>query len=155
MIFIADRTVGKLAKWLRILGYDTVYWRSDDLRGLLRRAQDEGRSLITKDTKLYKGKGPVRALLIAEDNPFLQLQEVMRHFRIPVNKEMLFSRCLVCNTPLEAVDPAGAREEVPDYIYHTHQTFSRCPSCRKIYWTGTHYEHMAAVVERLQHVDRS
>jgi uncharacterized protein with PIN domain len=155
MIFIADKTVGKLAKWLRILGYDTVYWRSDDLRGLLCRAQDEGRTLITKDTKLYKGKGPVRALLIAEDNPFLQLQEVMRHFRIPVNKEMLFSRCLVCNATLEAIDPEEAKEEVPEYIYHTHHEFSRCPSCRKIYWTGTHYEHMAAVVERLQHVDRS
>lgn len=155
MIFIADRTVGKLAKWLRILGYDAVYWRSDDLRGLLRRARHEGRTLITKDTKLYKGKGPVQALLIGEDNPFLQLQEVMRHFQLPVNKAHLFSRCLICNTPLEAVDPAEVREEVPDYIYHTQQAFSRCPSCRKIYWAGTHYEHMAEVVERLQHVDRS
>jgi len=154
MIFIADRTVGKLVKWLRILGYDTVYWRSDDLQGLLRRARDEGRTLITKDTKLYKGRGSLKALLIREDNPFLQLQEVVRLFRLPVNKAMLFSRCLICNTPLGAVDPAEAREEVPDYIYHTHQAFSRCPSCRKIYWAGTHYEHMAAVVERLQD-DRS
>lgn len=150
MIFIADRTVGKLVKWLRILGYDTLYWRSDDLRGLLRRARDEDRTLITKDTKLSKDKGSVKALLIREDNPFLQLQEVVRHFRIPVNKEMLFSRCLACNTTLEVIDPEEAKEEVPDYIYHTHQEFSRCPSCRKIYWAGTHYGHMTTVVERLQ-----
>jgi uncharacterized protein len=150
MIFIADKTLGKLAKWLRILGYDTVYWRSDDLIGLLRRAQEEGRALITKDTKLYQERGSVKALLIREGNPFLQLKEVVRHFRLPLNKEMLFSRCLTCNAPLEDVVPEEVKEEIPDYIYHTHQEFSRCPSCRKVYWAGTHYGHMARVVERLQ-----
>jgi uncharacterized protein with PIN domain len=150
MNFIADKTLGKLAKWLRILGYDTVYWRSDDQEGLFHRAQDEGRTLITKDTKLYQGKGPVRALLIREDNPFLQLQEVVRLFQLPVKQDMLFSRCLNCNAPLEAVAPEEVKEEVPDYIYHTHQEFSRCPTCRKVYWTGTHYGHMLRMVERLQ-----
>jgi uncharacterized protein with PIN domain len=150
MTFIADKSVGKLVKWLRILGYDTVYCRSDHLEGLLRRARDEGRTLITKDSKLYKGKGSLKALLIREDNPFLQLQEVVRLFRLPVNKAQLFSRCLICNSRLEVADPSEVKEEIPDYIYHTHQAFSRCPSCRKIYWTGTHYEHMVAVVERLQ-----
>ena len=150
MTFIADKTLGKLAKWLRILGYDTVYWRSDDLAGLLRLAHEEGRALVTKDTKLYQGKGSVRALLIREDNPFLQLQEVIRLFRLPVKHDMLFSRCLACNTPLEDVTPEEVKGEVPDYIFHTHQEFSRCPSCRKVYWAGTHYGHMARVVERLQ-----
>jgi uncharacterized protein with PIN domain len=150
MIFIADKTLGKLAKWLRILGYDTVYWLSDDLTGLLSRALEEGRSLITKDTKLYQRKGTVRALLIREDNPFLQIQEVVRHFQLPLNKKMLFSRCLTCNAILEEVVPEEVKEEVPDYIYHTHQAFSRCPSCRKVYWAGSHYGHMAKVVERLQ-----
>ena len=150
MIFIADKTLGKLAKWLRILGYDTVYWRSNDLKRLLSRALEEERALITKDTKLYQERGSVRALLIREDNPFLQIQEVVRHFRLPVNKEILFSRCLTCNALLEDVVPEEVKEEVPDYIYRTHQAFSRCPSCRKVYWTGTHYGHMAKVVERLQ-----
>jgi uncharacterized protein with PIN domain len=150
MIFIADKTLGKLAKWLRILGYDTVYWRSDDLTGLLNRAVEEGRALITKDTKLYQEKGAIRALLIREDNPFLQIKEVVRHFRLTVNKEMLFSRCLTCNALLEDVIPEEVREEVPDYIYHTHQEFSRCPSCQKVYWAGSHYGHMAKVVEQLQ-----
>lgn len=150
MIFIADKTLGKLAKWLRILGYDTVYWHSDDVTELLSRALEEGRTLITKDTKLYQRKGTVRAFLIHEDNPFLQTQEVVRHFRLPVNKKKLFSRCLTCNTSLEEVVPEEVKEEVPDYIYHTHQAFSRCPSCRKVYWAGSHYGHMAKVVERLQ-----
>jgi uncharacterized protein with PIN domain len=150
MIFIADKTLGKLAKWLRILGYDTVYWRSDDLAGLLHRAHEEERALLTKDTKLYQEKGSLRALLIRDDNPFLQLQEVVRLFQLPLRQDMLFSRCLTCNTPLEDVTPEEVKGEVPDYIFHTHQEFSRCPSCRKVYWAGTHYGHMARVVERLQ-----
>jgi uncharacterized protein with PIN domain len=150
MRFIADKALGKLAKWLRILGYDTVYWRSDDVEGILQRAQGEGRTLITKDTKLFKGKGSLEALLIREDNPFRQLQEVVHRFRLPVKKERLLSRCLTCNTPLEEMDPEEVKGEVPDYIYHTQQGFSRCPSCRKVYWAGTHYGHMTAVVERLQ-----
>ena len=150
MTFIADKTLGKLAKWLRMLGYDTVYWRSNDLTGLLHRALAESRILITKDSKIYEGKGSIRALLIREDNPFLQIQEVVRHFQLPVNKEKLFSRCLTCNALLEDVDLEEVKEKVPDYIYHTHQEFSRCPSCRKVYWAGSHYGHMAKVVERLQ-----
>ena len=150
MIFIVDTTLGKLAKWLRILGYDTVYWRADDPEGILRRARDEGRTLVTKDTKLFKAKGAAEALLIREDNPFRQLKEVVRHFRVPVNRGMLFSRCLACNALLERIDPDEAKGAVPDHIYHTHQEFSRCPLCHKVYWAGTHYGQMTRVVERLQ-----
>ena len=150
MTFIVDTTLGKLAKWLRILGYDTVYWRADDPEGILRRAREEQRTLVTKDTKLFKAKGSLEALLIREDNPFRQLQEVVRHFRLLVNKGMLFTRCLACNAPLEAIDPEEAKGGVPDHIYHTHQEFSRCSVCRKVYWAGTHYGQMARVVERLQ-----
>ncbi len=150
MKFIIDRTLGKLAKWLRILGYDAVYWRSGDLDGLLRRAHKESRVLITKDTKLYRRKGSLKALLIREDNPFLQMREVIHHFRLPIQKKKLFSRCLACNTPLVDVDPEEIKDEVPEYIFHTHQEFSRCPSCRKVYWAGTHYEHMSEMVERLK-----
>jgi uncharacterized protein with PIN domain len=150
MTFVVDTALGKLAKWLRILGYDTLYWRTDDFEGILRRAREEGRTLVTKDTKLFKAKGTVEALLIREDNPFRQLQEVVRHFHIVVDQGMLFSRCLACNAPLEAIDPEEAKGRVPDHIYHTHQEFSRCPICRKVYWAGTHYGQMTKVVERLQ-----
>ncbi len=150
MKFIADRTLGKLVKWLRILGYDTVYWRSDDLERLFRRAQGDERTLITKDTKTYRRRGALETLLIREDNPFLQLQTVVRHLQLPIHEEQLFSRCLACNTPLEEVDPEEVRDEVPEYIFHTHQEFSRCSSCRKVYWVGTHYEQMTRVVEKLK-----
>jgi uncharacterized protein with PIN domain len=151
MTFIVDKTLGKLAKWLRILGYDTFYWRFDDPEEIWRRARDEGRTLITKDTTLYKkGKGSSEALLIREDNPFRQLREVVHHFRLPVKKERLFSRCLACNVPLEAIDAEETKGKVPDYIYQNHQEFSCCPSCGKVYWAGTHYQRMTEVVERLQ-----
>jgi uncharacterized protein with PIN domain len=150
MNFVVDRTLGKLAKWLRILGYDTLYWRTDDLAGILRQAREEDRTLITKETRLYQEKGTVRALLIRESNPFLQLRTVVRQFRLPLHKEQLFSRCLICNAPLEDVLPEEVKEEVPEYIYHSHQEFSRCPLCRKVYWAGSHYGHMVEVVDRLE-----
>jgi uncharacterized protein with PIN domain len=150
MTFIVDKTLGKLVKWLRILGYDTVYWLGADCQGMLRLAREEERTLITKDTKLYHSTGALPALLIQEDNPFRQLKEMVRHFQLPVRADKLFSRCLACNALLEAIEPEAAKGEVPDHIYHTHQKFSRCPSCRKIYWAGTHYGHMTAAVERLR-----
>jgi uncharacterized protein with PIN domain len=150
MTFIVDTALGKLAKWLRILGYDTVYWRVVDQAGILRRAREEERTLITKDTKLFKAKETVEALLIMEDNPFSQLKGMLRYFRLIVDKEMLFSRCLTCNVSLVSIDPEEAKGGVPDHIYHTHQEFSRCPLCQKVYWAGTHYGQMTRVVERLQ-----
>ncbi|OGP93300.1 MAG: hypothetical protein A2Z19_02415 [Deltaproteobacteria bacterium RBG_16_54_18] len=153
MTFIVDKTLGKLATWLRILGYDTASGHDADLEKIVRQAQDEARTLLTKDKKLYKESGGLPALLLQEDNPFRQLQEVVRHFRLTIKDDLLFSRCLVCNTLLQAIDPAEAQGEVPDYIYHNHWEFSRCPSCRKIYWAGTHYGHMRKMVERLQEAD--
>ena len=150
MTFLVDRTLGKLATWLRILGYDTASVYDADFEELVRRTRAEGRTFITKDTKLYKESGELPALLLQEDNPFRQLQEVVRHFRLTIKDDLLFSRCLVCNRVLQAIDPAEAQGEVPDYIYHNHREFSRCPSCHKIYWAGTHYGHMRKMVERLQ-----
>ena len=117
MKLIADKTLGKLVKWLRILGYDTVFWRTADAEGLLRQAHQDGRTLITKDTKLYTRRGVLEALLIREDNPFLQLKAVVHHLHLPIQEGQLFSRC---------------------------------PSCRKVYWAGTHYDHMVRLVERLK-----
>jgi len=150
MKFIVDRTLGKMAKWLRILGYDTTYWASADLDGLLHKAHDEARILVTKDSRLYRKKGGLRAVHVREDNPFLQLREVVQHFQLPIHDENLFSRCLHCNVPLEEVNRDDVREEVPDYVFHMHQEFSRCPSCRKVYWMGTHHDHMTMVVKRLK-----
>jgi len=148
--FIADRTLGKLAKWLRILGYDCVYWRSDDLAGLLRCAHDDERAMITKDGKLYRRRGGLQALLVRENDPFRQLVEVLRYFCLSIRDDMLFSRCLVCNEPLHSVSTSDVEGHVPDYVFHTHTKFSRCPSCGRFYWLGTHHDHMAAVVEKLK-----
>jgi uncharacterized protein with PIN domain len=150
MTFLCDRTLGKLATWLRILGYDTASGHATDLDGIIRQARAEARTLLTKDTKLYRMCRGLPALLLEANDPFRQLQEVVHHFRLTIKDELLFSRCLRCNTLLEQIDPREAQGKVPDYIYHNHREFSRCPSCRKIYWAGTHYGHMRKIVEQLQ-----
>ena len=150
MTFLVDKTLGKLATWLRILGYDTASGQSTDLEGIVSQARDEARTLLTKNTKLYKKSEGLPVLFLEANDPFRQLREVVHYFRLTIKDDLLFSRCLLCNTLLEQIDPQEAHGKVPDYIYHNHREFSRCPSCRKVYWQGTHYGHMRKMVERLE-----
>jgi hypothetical protein len=150
MKFIVDRTLGKLAKWLRILGYDTLYWRANDIDAIVDRALREHRVIITKDSKLHRRASGTKMLHLREDNYFLQLKTVIRHFHLPIEETKLFSRCLSCNTVLEHVDPEEVQQEIPEYIFHVHRTFSRCRSCCKVYWEGSHRDRITGLVERLR-----
>jgi len=150
MRFALDRPLGKLAKWLRILGYDALYWRGEEER-LLELAKEEGRVLITKTRRLgEEGKRGLKVVLIGEDNPFLQLREVMRRLGLRIDPGRLFKRCLSCNVPLQEVTPEEVEGEVPDYVFRTQDRFSRCPVCGKVFWPGTHYERMKEILEELQ-----
>jgi len=148
MRFIADRSLGKLSRWLRILGYDTLYWRGDE-KELVELAVKEDRVLLTRIVHLMEGKG-FKGLLIREDNPFRQLKEVIRAFHLPIKEEALFSRCLECNLPLEKVRAEEVEGEVPEFVLLQHREFSRCPRCQKVFWPGTHYERMRGLIEEVK-----
>lgn len=149
MKFALDRPLGKLAKWLRILGFDTLYWRGDEGE-LLERVRVEGRVLITKTRRLVKGAEGLKVLFLEEDNPFFQLRRVMEALGLKAEPGRVFSRCLRCNTPLQDVSPGEVQGEVPDYVFRTQVHFSRCPSCRKVFWPGSHYERMLELLQELQ-----
>jgi uncharacterized protein with PIN domain len=135
--FIADSMLGKLARWLRILGFDTLYFRGMDDRNLTEKAVDEGRCLLTRDTRLAAaGKDGLNTLFIESDNWREQLREVLGVFQCP--PAAFLSRCLICNSPLEETDREGASGLAPEYVLSTHTVFYRCPYCRKIYWSGSH-----------------
>ena len=97
MKFLADRTLGRLAKGLRMLGYDTVYYRGEDRHGLLHLARSQDRVILTRNTKLVPGRPEDRIILIQEDKPLHQLRELMGKQLISVRGEDLLSRCLLCN----------------------------------------------------------
>lgn len=142
--FVVDAMLGRLARWLRVLGYDTLYFPDGEDAALARRALAEDRILLTRDVELARRRG-LRVILISDDRVDNQLREVVR--LIPLDAGQAFSRCLDCNIPLAELDRAQARDLVPPYVFATQTRFRRCPRCAKVYWRGTHWAHMLATLE--------
>jgi len=138
--FVVDHMLGRLAKWLRILGYDTVYSASLDDPDLVRISQAEGRLLLTRDTGIARRKG-VQCLLVTADKVEEQLLEVARRCGLRLDGEPM-SRCIRCNVVLSEIDRDAVRGEVPSYVWQTQSTFRRCLVCGRLYWRGTHWDRM-------------
>jgi len=145
--FLADEMLGRLAKWLRILGYDTLYHQHLDDNELVRLARAEGRLILTRDTKLTRRRG-VRHLLIKSELVEEQLPQVLNDLGLVLDN--LFSRCVICNTPLKEMERSAAKEQVPPYVFRTQECFKLCPQCGRIYWRGTHWEGMKGRIEGLE-----
>ena len=131
--------LGKLAKWLRILGFDTLYYNEIDDDRLLAIAEKENRILLTRDTRIKRMK-KAGIIFIEDDHWREQLKQFLKAF--PVEKSDLFSRCLICNRELLEIKKEKVKEKVPPYVYQSQENFSCCPGCGKIYWSATHYERM-------------
>ena len=145
--FVADTMLGRLAKWLRILGYDTLYPGQESDQRLARIANEEGRVLLTRDTELASRKG-FQKLLILSNHLSEQLAQVIEAFNLSTKNRTL-SLCLLCNKPLGEIEKEEARDRVPPYVFKTHPRFYRCPACHKIYWSGTHLDHIRKELEKL------
>jgi len=147
-MFLADAALGRLATWLRLLGYDTVYARAASGAELVRRATAEGRILLTRNTELIRRRSLPPHLLVTSDDFRAQLRQVFDAYRLTAVSAFL-ARCSRCNTPLERLDPAAASPWVPPYVGATQRSFARCPTCARIYWPATHVERMRRELERL------
>ncbi len=145
MRLVADAMLGRLAKWLRVVGYDTLYWRGDDA-GLVRLAMAERRLLLTRDTRLPSRLPPDQSLFIESDHYDEQLRQVIGRLGRPAR---IGHRCLRCNLPLEPADKVELRGQVPEFVWYRHDRFARCPGCLRIYWEGTHYQRMIEAFHRL------
>lgn len=146
--FIADDMLGRLAKWLRILGYDAAYPAPADDAELLHRAHAERRILLTRDRALAARPANVPIVLIVSPHLQEQLAQLVRELHLEIGDKVL-SRCLVCNHEIESISKEDAAGHVPDFIYRTHHTFHRCPLCGRIYWHGTHVERMLRAVSQI------
>jgi len=147
-MFLADATLGRLATWLRLLGYDTVYARGAGEAELLRRAREQGRVLLTRNTRLLRRRAMPPDVFVASDDFRAQLRQVFAACGLRGAASFLV-RCARCNEPLAPIDRAEACAAVPPYVCATQQTFARCPSCRRIYWGATHVDRMRAELRRL------
>lgn len=139
--FFADAMLGKLARWLRTLGYDAAYSRQISDRELVQEAVRQGRVILTRDTLLVKRKAVVgRSFFVESDNINEQLRQVDKRFKLDASRAL--TRCLRCNAVLEKIERDLIKGGVPVFVYETQKEFSKCPSCGRIYWAGTHRDGM-------------
>lgn len=135
--------LGSLAKWLRIIGYDTFYpdaTMNDDL--VLQIAQREKRLLLSRDKELLirAKKILVPVLAIHTTNLSEQLQQILKE--IPIDEKKILTRCTLCNTLLRSIEKGGIKDKIPEKVFQTRDKFWVCTTCSKYYWMGTHYENM-------------
>jgi uncharacterized protein with PIN domain len=148
--FIVDCNVGKLAKWLRLMGYDTQFFDGRDDFHLVAMAQAEGRVILTRDTRIVKRRvitsGRLKAVLVQSDEPERQIHQVIEALGLDCRFKP-FTICLECNQVLVERGKGEVKDLVPPYVFQTQSQFMECPTCRRIYWRGTHW---GAMTERLK-----
>lgn len=144
MRFLCDQNLGRLVKWLRILGFDAEYLSfQDDAR--VQDAIAEGRIVLTRKKAMAAKSGMV---YIREDKVKAQVREVSRVFDLGRTARP-FTRCTLCNSVLVKVSREEARGRVPEYVHATQEAFAQCPACRRIYWRGTHFHRAGDAVASL------
>lgn len=150
--FVVDNNVGKLARWLRMTGYDALLFRGEDDGELVMAAMAEGRVILSRDTQIMQRRvvasGEARAILIESDDPERQLLQVMGTLGLRWRLAP-FSVCLEDNQRLEPRSREQVRKAVPAYVYRTQEQYMQCPSCGRIYWRGTHWKAMEARLRAL------
>ncbi len=148
MKFITDSNLGKLAKWLRILGYDTVSYRGEADRNFLRKAERAGRVVLTRRKDMAARQFSGKLVIVGSDHVKEQLVEVMEKLSIAADPGRLFSICVRCNEALVVVDKEDVAGMVPAFVYDTQSGFRRCPRCKGIFWPGTHIDNALNYLKR-------
>lgn len=149
MTFVADCMLGRLAKWLRILGFDVVYLTKAEDSDLVAIARRENRLLLTRDTGLIErtAKRPNR-LFIRSDDWEDQVAQVLDELDL-WDEVHPNTRCIACNLPLKAISRERAKNLVTPYVCEHATSFALCPGCNKVFWQGTHYGDMERKIERI------
>ncbi|MBM4248739.1 MAG: hypothetical protein FJ149_04780 [Euryarchaeota archaeon] len=147
--FLCDHMLGSLARWLRFLGYDTLYPGPLDDTALLRSAREEGRVLLTRDKELAARAGRT-GHLVRSDALDGQLADIRETFGPDLSVGGLLSRCSLCNAVLVPMDRDEAgKAGVPTPIAKRHRRFWRCPGCAQLYWPGSHHERILGKIGEL------
>jgi uncharacterized protein with PIN domain len=140
--FIADEMVGKLARLMRMLGFDTIYHKEISDSRLIEISLSEKRTILTRDTRLVERVLVKDYVLIESGDPEIQLQELLKELHLAPDREKFLTRCLECNSILVDIEKEEIRGRVWPYTYATHDKFKICPVCGKIYWEGDHVKAM-------------
>ena len=151
MKLLCDQMLGTLAKWLRVLGFDTFYTNNtttDD--ELLHIAKNEKRTIISRDKELIiRGKNKnLTAIEITSTDLDEQLNQVLK--LIHIDEQYVLSRCTLCNTILKAIEKSQVEGKVPEKVFENNDKFWFCKKCDKYYWKGSHYEKIIHKIEEIK-----
>ena len=148
LCFAADRALGKLAKWLRLLGFDTICELDVSSRWFFEHL-DETRILVTRTVKIQKMYAAHRMVFIRCDHLEDQLRQIINEVGISPADIRPFSRCIHCNLPVVDIRKNDVFNRVPGYVWETHDRFHTCGQCGRIYWPGSHTQRSSEKIERL------
>ncbi len=137
MIFVCDVMLGKLARYLRMLGLDAPYLRQGEGRPA---PPMEGQGLFFTKSSVQTGRPGT--VIVRSNDPREQLFEIKEYIAPHINRSATMNRCIECNVPLAEAKKLDIEPFVPEYVYHHHDEFRICPSCRRVYWEGSHTEEM-------------
>ena len=136
--------VGRLAKYLRMAGYNVLYTNTASDDQIISKARETDRIVLTRDslmlTRREFKKGTVKYLFIKDDKLKNQLNQIKSDLKILLKPNLV--RCIECNRKLIIVKKEDVKNKVPPYVYKTQQNFLYCKKCDKYYWRGTHYDNI-------------
>jgi hypothetical protein len=135
--FAAEKTLGRLTKWLRLLGFDTRYESESTGKEFIDILETD-RILLTRTRRIQNQLESRKLIFVESDHLAQQLNQIFRELGLKASQTRPFSRCLQCNVPIISVEKASIRGRVPDYIFEIHDRFQKCPECNRIFWRGSH-----------------
>jgi uncharacterized protein len=136
--FITDASLKRLAKWLRLWGYNTVVFPNQAGREMLRQAATENRIVLTRRRDLTERQFSGCLFLITGVDVSKQFNDIIEKFSLKIDRQKMFGICLECNERLYHVAREGVRDLVPPYVFENYTEYNQCPRCQKVYWAGTH-----------------
>jgi uncharacterized protein with PIN domain len=147
-LFIADVHLGKLARMLRMLGFDTVYSNAFSNAELVSIALEQERVLLSRNAAIGKKHPALITYFISHDDPEVQLEDVLQHFHL-LQHIQPFTRCIVCNGILEPVSKEAVLTQLPEKTAVYYHEFWQCTNCKRVYWKGPHYNRMNSLLQKI------
>ena len=152
MKFIVTKELGKLTRWLRIVGFDAIYYDKENKGSLIIQALRDDRMIVTR-TKEKIDDLQKKTIIVTCDNVKEQLQEVIGKLKLKIEEEKMFSRCTLCNELLVEAKKEEVKELIPERVYNQQTTFKKCSACGKVYWQGSHLDKVYALIKGIQRTD--
>lgn len=147
MKFLIDINLGKLSKWLRILGFDTVVYHGIIDNTLISIADKENRLFLIRKQNLNQKNNSERLFVVKEEKIGEQIHEITKELSLCLDPQKFFSRCVKCNEVLLSVSKDNIEDDIPDYVMESMDSFLQCPTCKQIYWPGTHRTNMLRLIK--------